>query len=258
VLFSGRETPPWVAPLLGGLVTLLVSWGFLAAEGRPLASLGLWVNRKGLRHLLTGLLGGLLLAGLPALLLGFFGVIQWRAAEVRILATLGTGFLLAVAQAFSQEVFARGYVFQRLVVGLGRWPAQGLVALGFLGLHGFVPGASGFPRLLDLFFLILVSLILGEAWLRTRSLALPFGLHAGWTFAQTTLMGFASSGHPSPGLFLPTPNPAFPNWLTGGPAGLEASLPGLAMGLIALLLLLGGRRKGQIQDPDWDGPTRIF
>jgi len=133
------------------------------------------------------------------------------------------------------------------------------VALGFLMLHGFAPGATGLPRLLDATALVLMSLVLGEAFLETRSLALPFGLHAGWLFAQATLLGFATNGHHGPGLLLPTPNPAFSRWLTGGASGLEASLPGMLMSASALLVLLvlGRHRQGRFKDPDWDEPTRI-
>lgn len=259
LLFSGRPAPAWFMPLLAGLVTLLVSWAFLALEGRPLASLGLWLNRRWVRQLLAGLLGGLLLAGLPALLLAFLGGIRWRASEVSVLPAIGGGLLLAGAQAFSQEVFARGYIFQRLMVGVGRWPAQIIVALGFLVLHGPAPAATGLPRILDLLALVLMSLMLGEAWLRAKSLALPLGLHAGWSFTQCTLLGFAISGHRAPGLLLPTPNPAFRPWLTGGASGFEASLPGLTVASLALLLLLlGNRHPRRAQDQDWDETTRIF
>jgi hypothetical protein len=258
VMFPGREAPAWISPLLGGVVTLFVSWGFLAAEGRPLGSLGLWLNRRWVRLLLAGFLGGLLLVGLPALSLAFLGGLHWRAAEVRTLTTVGTGLLLAGAQALSQEAFARGYVFQRLIVGLGRWPAQALLALCFLALHGLVPTASGLPRFLDVLYLILMSFLLGSAWLRTRSLALPLGLHAGWAFAQATLLGFPASGQKSPSLFLPVSDPSFPQWITGGAAGSEASLPGLLLVALGLLLLrLGAHRPGRFQDPDWDEPTRV-
>lgn len=259
VIFTAREAPAWVPSLLGGLVTLLVSWGFLTAEGRPLGSLGLWLNRRWLRLLLAGFLGGLLLVGIPALVLASLGGIHWRAAEVRTLPLLGAGLLLAGSQALSQEAFARGYVFQRLIVGLGRWPAQCALALCFVGLHGLTPSASGLPRLLDFAYLVLMSFALGLAWLRTRSLALPFGLHAGWAFAQSTLLGFPANGHHAPGLFLPASNPALPLWVTGGASGLEGSLPGLLFLVLAvLLLLLWGSRPGRFQDPDWDEPTRIF
>ena len=259
LLFPGREAPAWVAPFLGGLATLLVSWGFLTMEDRPLASLGLWLNRKWLRQLIGGLLLGLLLVALPAVLFLSMGAIHWRAAEARPLSTLGIGFLIAASRAFSQEVFARGYVFQRLTAGLGHWPAQGLVALGFLALHGLAPGATGFPRLVDLAALALMSLVLGEAFLATRSLALPLGLNTGWAFAQATLLGFPTSRYATAPLYLPTTNPNLPVWLTGGAAGLEASLPGLLTAAIALLVLLMlGRRQNRFKDPDWDEPSRIF
>ncbi len=259
LIFNGRQISEWITPLLAGLVTLLVSWAFLALEGRPITSLGLLLNRRWVRQLLGGLLGGLLLAGLPALFLASLGGIHWHVSEAHVIPAILSGLLLAGTQAFSQEIFARGYIFQRLIAGVGRWPAQIIVALGFLLMHGLAPTATGLPRLLDLLALALMSLMLGEAWLRGRSLALPLGLHAGWSFAQCTLMGFAISGHHAPGLFLPTPNPAFHPWLTGGASGFEASLPGLAVASLALLLLLlGNRRLRQTQAPDWDETTRIF
>lgn len=259
LLFPGREAPAWIAPLLGGLATLLVSWGFLALEDRPLASLGLWINRRWLRQMLSGLLLGLLMVALPALLLAALGAIHWRPTENRALPLLATGLLIAGARAFSQEIFARGYVFQRLAAGLGRWPAQGLVAFGFLLIHGLIPGAFGLSRLLDLTALVLMSLVLGEAFLRTRSLALPFGLNAGWTFAQATLLGFSTGGQSTPGLYLPTANPTFSRWLTGGPSGLEASVPGLLASALTLLVMLWvSRRQNRFKDPEWDEPSRIM
>lgn len=259
LIFHGGDAPAWVSALLAAGTTLVVSWGFLAVEGRPLASLGLWLGKRWLRQSLAGIVGGLLLAGVPALALTLAGAVQWQIREVSVPRTLGAGLLFAVSLAFSQELFARGYVFQRLIIGLGRWPAQAVLAVSFLYLHGMAPALAGSLRLLDLVTLVLASLTLGEAWIRTQSLALPFGLHAGWTLAQGTLLGFAAGGRPIQGLLAPSLSPSHPAWLTGGASGVEASLPGvLTMALALGVLLLLPRRQDPFRDPDYDEPTRIF
>jgi hypothetical protein len=68
-------------------------------------------------------------------------------------------------------------------------------------------------------------LLLGLAYVKTRRLALPMGIHLGWNWAQGSLLGFGVSGTMDTRGWL---NPVFdgrPEWLTGGAFGLEASLP---------------------------------
>jgi hypothetical protein len=88
----------------------------------------------------------------------------------------------------------------------------------------------------------LAAILLGLCYLRTRSLALPIGLHLGWNWAQGSLLGFGVSGTTEvQGLWRPVFH-GRPEWLTGGAFGLEASLPcALVCGLAIFLL---GRWKG--------------
>ena len=110
-----------------------------------------------------------------------------------------------------------------------------LFALLFALVHLPNPGLNGGTFALALANLFLASVMLSLCWLRTRSLALPIGLHLGWNGAQTCL-GFASSGNPSHGLWMPVFH-GKAAWLTGGEFGLEASLAGVVVLALAIVVL---------------------
>jgi membrane protease YdiL (CAAX protease family) len=206
-----------------GLVSL-ASWICLRLEGKPFASMGYDLGRPWLRDLALGTLGGAGIMAATALATLGAGGFHW----VRGAGTLGTtawGLLLFVLVAFNEETLFRGYLFQRLVGGLGAWPAQALMAALFALAHWGNPGMTGAVRVGATLNIGLAALLLGLCYLRTGSLALPIGVHLGWNFTQGNLLGFGVSGTTTaPGLL----KPVFlgrPEWLTGGAFGLEAGLP---------------------------------
>ena len=94
----------------------------------------------------------------------------------------------------------------------------------------------GGTRLLAGANIFLASIAFGRAYLRTRSLAMPLGIHLMANFVQGGVLGYGVSGEAQAGLFTPAFHGA-PAWLTGGAFGLEASVPGL-LGVLALLEVL--------------------
>lgn len=212
------------APWFSCAAFLCLTWFFLQLEGRPLAAVGLRLDRRWGRQCLLGALAG---AGLVALmaLAGFLGggvhLVRNPAAGP---GSLAAGLWLYLAVAFSEELLFRGYLFQRLVQGLGVWPTQLLLALLFAGAHWGNPGMTGATRLWASLNIAIAAILLGLCRLRTRSLALPIGLHLGWNWTQGSLLGFAVSGLPSLGWWRPVLQGGN-LWLTGGAFGLEASLP---------------------------------
>jgi hypothetical protein len=84
--------------------------------------------------------------------------------------------------------------------------------------------------------IFLASIMFGLAFVRTKSLALPLGLHWMANWVQGGILGLAVSGSKQPGLLKPIFGTA-PNWLTGGQFGLEASLPGLICVLMIVVML---------------------
>lgn len=233
----GTASSAWLpAPWFSFAAFLGLTWMFLELEGRPLRSVGLCLDRRWAREFMLGAAAGAGLMALMALLAylggGFHLVRDPHAGFGRLLA----GAWLYLAVAFSEELLFRGYVFQRLMRGMGPWPAQALMALLFAGIHWRNPGMAGATRGWASLDIAIAAVLLGLCYLRTRSLAMPMGLHLAWNWTQGSLLGFRVSGLPSHGWWMPLDH-LRPHWLTGGSFGLEASLPCAIVGAAACLAL---------------------
>jgi uncharacterized protein len=218
-LLDSEVTWRWIS---GGL-TLGLSWLFLAGEGRPLVSLGLRPGRRWGLEFLSGTLGGLLLMVIVALTVRALGGFHWEPSP-NPLSALGYGAWIFLAVAFSEEISYRGYAFQRLAEGLGHWGALGLAGAFFAYGHWANPGMTGATRIWATLNIGLAGVLLGLCFLKTRSLALPMGLHLGWNWTQGSMLGFGVSGLRIESMMRPVFH-GRPEWLTGGAFGLEASLP---------------------------------
>jgi hypothetical protein len=144
-------------------------------------------------------------------------------------------FLFAGVAA-TEELLFRGFVFQRLISGVGQWPTQLITAAFFLLTHLNNPGMTGGVKVMASVNIFLASILFGLAFIRTRGLAMPLGLHWMANWMQGGVLGFGVSGTQQLGLLQPVFGEA-PAWLTGGQFGLEASLPGLICIVVTLLLL---------------------
>jgi hypothetical protein len=69
-------------------------------------------------------------------------------------------------------------------------------------------------------------LFFGIAYIKTKNLAMPIGLHFMANVMQGTILGFGVSGEKEVSILTPIVDKV-PAWLTGGTFGLEASVPGL-------------------------------
>jgi membrane protease YdiL (CAAX protease family) len=165
--------------------------------------------------------GFLLMVAVASLIRGLDGFHWvWRGG----LSSLASGFWLFLMVALREELFFRGYAFQRLLDGTSEWLALGLASLYFAYAHWNNPGMVGTLRIWASLNIAFVGVLLGLCYLKTRSLALPMGLHLGWNWTQGSLLGFGVSGLQTGSLLAPVFHER-PLWLTGGAFGLEASLP---------------------------------
>ena len=183
-----------------------------------------------------GMAAGTILMAVPAFVLTCFGAVHWHIGVSAVVLLIAGVETMAVA-AIAEELLFRGFIFQRLVDGIGAWPAQLIVGGFFLLTHLNNPGMTGATRFWAGMNIFLASVLFGLAFLRTRSLAMPIGLHFMANVTQGPILGFGVSGNGEAGLLQPTFSGA-PQWLTGGAFGLEASLPGLICVVILLFLLL--------------------
>jgi hypothetical protein len=139
---------------------------------------------------------------------------------------------------WNEELLSRGYQLQNLAEGLNlRWAVVISSAL-FALLHLGNPNVSG----VAVTGLVAAGFFLAYAYVRTRQLWLPIGLHLGWNFFEGTVFGFAVSGQAS--FRLVHQSVDGPALWTGGAFGPEAGLiilPALLLGALAVRLYTRNR-----------------
>ncbi|MCB1574545.1 MAG: CPBP family intramembrane metalloprotease [Xanthomonadales bacterium] len=228
------------------VLVLLATWTCTRLRGEPLASIGLRPGRRWLAEFVAGgLLGMLMMTAIVGLIV-LAGGVRLQLEPARDAAILGHGAYLFLCVALYEEILFRGFLFQRLVDGAGVWIAQLTLAALFAFGHWGNPGMHGGSEWIASLDLALGAILLGLAWLRTRSLALPVGLHFGWNWMQGHVLGFGVSGFDYRGWF----HPVFtgqPSWLTGGEFGPESSVVAMGVELLAIGLL--GSWKGRPAAP---------
>ncbi len=173
-------------PLLSG--TILVLLVGLSAnglclrifEGRPLTDCGLWLNGCSGTNLLLGLGGGAAAATAalaPPLLVGAAHFVKLPAEPFDVSIFVFVIAMLA-AGAIGEELIFRGYGLQVLIAGLGPWATILPVGVLFGVLHAANPAATPLSAGITAAF----GILFGYAYLRSRDLWLPIGLHFGWNF----------------------------------------------------------------------------
>jgi len=216
------------------LIVIAATWICQLLRKKPLAEIVGTFNFTWIKDLFWGILIGSLIMFLPAVLLYSGGWVKWERQSIDMPALLAaTGLFIAVAVA--EEFLFRGFVFQRLISSIGIWAAQIIMAGYFLLIHLNNPGMTGTIKLLASMNIFLASILFGMAFVKTKSLAMPIGIHFMANWVQGTLLGFGVSGNEEVGIFKPRFDLA-PEWLTGGAFGLEASLFGLAVLIIITTL----------------------
>lgn len=237
---------PWLpAEWVEAALVLGLSLIFLAGWPTPLHELGLRLDQRWARQFGLGALGGVGLIGTMALVLVLTGDCTFGLDPTATVSRFLTGTWLYLAVAANEELLFRGYGFQQLATGATSWVAQVVFAALFAAVHLANPGITGETRVWAMADIGIAGLLLGQAYLRTRSLALPMGLHFGWNWAQGTLLGIPVSGTAPEGLLTATLRPG-PVWRTGGAFGLEATLAcALVAGAAYLVLVLLPRRPSE-------------
>jgi membrane protease YdiL (CAAX protease family) len=162
-------------------------------------------------------------------------------------------FAAGVLAAFAEELLFRGILFRWIEEFAGSWIALILTSALFGLVHIENPNAGWFSS-----FAIAVEagVLLGGAYMLTRNLWAPMGLHAAWNFTQGYIFDVPVSGVPEEGLV--QAKLSGPALLTGGQFGLEASLLGLLIATAAgAALVIVAAHRGEIVQPWWVRRSRI-
>ena len=201
---------------------------------------------KALRRLGIGLGAGLLVfsaaVGIAALL-GVYRITGVGDSSELLPALLGA----AIFPAISEELVFRGILFRWIEEFGGSWMALLLTSVFFGAAHLANPNASPIAAVGIAFE---AGVMLGAAYMLTRSLWLPMGIHAAWNFTQGEIYDIPVSGTKVHGFVQArlTGDPL----LTGNGFGLEASLTAIIVAtLFGLWLLWLAIRRGELIQPMW-------
>jgi uncharacterized protein len=203
-------------------------------EGLPFKALGWALHRRWFLDWLKGTILGALSLSLAALIIYLCGGYKFSFAPSAMMGavskTLSTSAVVFIIAAAAEEVMFRGYGLQTMT--RARLSTVGLVitsilfSLVHMGNPNVVPGWTFLNT-------TLAGVWLAAAYLRTRSLWFPLGLHWSWNWTMGALLGLPVSG-----IGALTPQPlmraadAGPAWLTGGSYGVEG---GAACTVVILL-----------------------
>lgn len=203
-------------------------------------------DAKWARNLALGLAAGLAVfsaAVAVAAILGIYRIVGQGDASGLLAALLAS----AVFPAVSEELIFRGILFRWIEEWGGSWVALLVTSILFGCAHLLNPHASPIAAL---GIALEAGVMLGAAYMLTRSLWLPMGLHAAWNFAQGEIYDIPVSGTNVHGL-VDARLSGHP-LLTGDGFGLEASLIAITVAtLFGLWLLRLAIRKGEVVQPRW-------
>jgi len=158
---------------------------------------------------------------------------------------MGVGALAMMLVAAGEEIMMRGYVLQELMGKFSTTASVLVSSIIFTAMHAGALLRSDLA-LVGALNIFGASVLLSLAYLATRSLWLPIGIHFGWNFAQGPLLGINVSGFDFAADWHPV-TLSGPEMMTGGSFGFEASLLGLAGPLVGILMmvLFGALRRNQ-------------
>jgi uncharacterized protein len=194
-------------------------------EGLPWRSLGLTLHRGWVRDLIFGSAIGIGALGLAVAIAAAAGGLRFSFAGSEMLPAVGRSLVssavLLLAAALAEEAVFRAYPLQTFTRAHLAVLGILLTSLPFGFVHltnpNVVPGVT-FANT------VFAGVWLAAAYLRTRSLWFPLGVHWGWNWALGWIFGLPISGlrivsHP-----ILTGEDAGPAWLTGGKYGIEGGV----------------------------------
>jgi len=220
------------------LAVLVYRWVVRRTEHRPVTELA----REGAGAAVArGALLGVLLFGAVILNLALLGDY-----DVHGLGSVGgavglVGFMAAAA--VTEELLFRGVLLRIVEKRAGTWIALTLTGVLFGLMHLSNPDATLWGAAA---IAIEAGGMLGAAYVATRSLWLPIGLHFGWNFAESGIFSTEVSGNDTKqGLLDATVSGS--KLLTGGDFGPEGSLYAVVFGLLATIVFMRlARRRGHL------------
>ncbi|MFA6456516.1 MAG: type II CAAX endopeptidase family protein [Bacteroidota bacterium] len=219
------------------MTTTLAVWLVLRfIDKRPFTSIGLSFNTGWGKQLVQGFLFG------SGMMTAIFVIeystgmvaIQFRAIGIQEGSVIFlTSITLYTIVGYGEEFLFRGYMYQAFVEGSSKLIATLTISLLFAMAHSQNPNVS----LFGLINVGLAGIWLSFAYLKTKALWLPIGLHISWNFFQGFVYSYPVSGTTSEREQIGTAIVNGPDWLTGGTFGPEGGALATLMLVVGTLLM---------------------
>jgi membrane protease YdiL (CAAX protease family) len=202
------------------------------------------------RMLVRGIAIGFFLPALVVAILGLMGVasVRWypgRFSAIEIGAILVGNLGLTLFTGVAEETVFRGMAARELAARWG-WPLAAMISGVYFGLVHVLsrlPQLDIVAALWLISFATAVGLVFVAMLVRSHSLWLPIGFHAGWNFCLAAVFGADMGGGTSgPGLL--DTELSGPAMMTGGDFGPELSVVSLLVYLLAAAWFLRYSRIG--------------
>jgi membrane protease YdiL (CAAX protease family) len=211
-------------------------------EHKPLGVVGLAFHPDWVKELCVGLgIGGIMMVSVGGAE-GLLALARFARNPLPARAELAYGsglFLVLLISATNEELAFRGYPFQRLVESLGPLGAVAMSSACF----GLAHLANPHHTVISTINTMLVGIPLSIAYLRTRSLWIPVGMHFTWNYVQGFIFGLPVSGYAFPHSLLKV-QVHDAAWLTGSDYGPEGGLLSTAVFVgVGICLFLSPRIK---------------
>jgi len=201
--FIQIDTQAFSAPLLLAL-QISQSMAFILSvylacrffDKRSFESVGLKFNKQAIIDIFMGIgIAFTLMGFIYFLMLGFgwltFGGFAWQTdSPAKVMTQTLLFALIFIFTGFGEEILSRGYHLQTIASGLNLFWGVFLSSLIFGLLHFFNPDATW----ISTFGIFIAGLFFAFAYLRTKQLWLPIGIHIGWNFFEGVGFGFPVSG----------------------------------------------------------------
>ena len=213
------------------------------AAGRSIAQIG-FPRRNAVRDFALGLVIGAALFCAVILQLALTG--HYHIDAVHVTPDLAIAVLLFLPGAATEELLFRGVLFRLLEEWSGAWIALAVSSMLFGLAHLANPGATAESALA---IALEAGLLLGLAYVATRSLWLPIGLHFAWNYCEGPIFGTTVSGHAVLASAV-TARVDGPAWLTGGTFGPEAGIAAIVTSLVASFAFLVYARRFPVRSFD--------
>lgn len=199
-----------------------------------------------LKSLTIGIILGFLLQGLTIFVIYLKG--GYSVLSINPILFLVPSLTMAITSGITEEVLMRGILFRIIEEKLGSYIALIISAILFGAAHLFNENAS----LIGAVAIALeAGVLLAAAYIYSRNLWFPIGIHFAWNFAQSGIFGAAVSGN---GVLNALFNSKIEGatWFTGGLFGPEGSVQAVVIcSIAAIVMLVLSHKQGKIIKPYW-------